>query len=126
MSTPTSHPLDWAVASFADAMAQKPQQVVFDRWKNPDTGEPFTFYVFPVSVDEQDAIARASAAGGLSGHIELLIQRAKTVEGKRIFQAGHRARIRKETCSDDLVDLSTLITRALPPPSMDFESALKR
>ncbi len=126
MSTPTSHPLDWAVASFAEAMAQKPKPVTFDRWKHPETGEPFTFYVFPVSVDEQDAISRATSTGGLSGHIELLLQRAKTEDGKRIFQAGHRARIRKETDADDLVCLSNLITRALPPPAMDYEAALKR
>ncbi len=119
------HPLDWAVAAFADAMAQKPVEVTFDRWKSP-AGEPFRFYVFPVSVEEQEAITRAYGASAIGGNIEVLIQRAKTADGARIFQAGHKARFRKETLGDDLIDLVTIISRALPPPALDVDAALKR
>jgi hypothetical protein len=120
-----NHPLDWAVAAFADAMAQKPVEVTFDRWKSP-AGEPFRFCVFPVSVEEQEQITRAYASSAIGGHIEVLFQRAKLADGKRIFQAGHKARLRKETHADDLLDLVTIISRALPPPALDVDAALKR
>jgi hypothetical protein len=120
-----NHPLDWAVASFAEAMAQKPVEVTFERWKNPATGAPFVFHVYPVSVEEQEAITKAYGAGAIAGAIEVLIQRAKNAAGVKIFQGGHRARLRKETSGDDLLDLVTLISRALPPPALDIDAALK-
>jgi hypothetical protein len=120
-----NHLLDSAVASFAEAMAQTPVDVTFDRWKNPANGDPFVFYVYPVSVEEQEAITKAYQAGAIAGAIEVLIQRAKNSAGVKIFQAGHKARMRKETSGDDLLDLVTLISRALPPPKLDIDAALK-
>jgi len=120
-----NHPLDWGVAAFEAALAQGPKQVTFERWKNPETGEPFVFWVFPVTVNEQDAITRAAASGGLSSHIELILRRVKNRDGSRVFQDGHRARLKLETHADDLIDMAVLVNQALPPPSMDYAAALK-
>lgn len=120
-----SHPLDWGTASFQEAIAQGPVEVTFDLWKGPD-GQPFVFWVWPITVEELDTISKAADRRGVESHIETVMQRCRTKDGARVFQNGHRARLKKETNGDHLVLLSSLINRAVPPPVFDLEAALKR
>lgn len=107
------HPIEWATSSYRDAIAQEPARVEFDAWKSP-AGEAFVCYVFPMSVGELDAIKRAHQLGGVDQLVEVILQRAKDADGKRIFQRGHRARLRKECLGGQVADLAHLINTAVP------------
>lgn len=111
-----SHPIEWATSAFREAMQQRPGRVTLDAWKDP-SGAPFTCYVFPMSVAELDAIQRAREAGGIEPLLETVLQRAKDADGKRIFQRGHKAQLRRETLGNDLADLAHAINTAVPEPA---------
>jgi hypothetical protein len=121
VATPNTHPIEWATSSYAEAMEQEPARVEYDGWKSPD-GASFVCQVFSMSVSEFDAITRAQALGGIEQLVEVILQRAKDQNGKRIFQMGHRARFRHEVLGGELADLAHLINLAVPEPAHDAEA----
>jgi len=108
-----TRPLDWAKASFQEAMEQKPARIEFPAWKD-ESGQPFACFVFPQSVQDLDEITKATRVSQVQGLVMTIVRRARKEDKSRIFSDPERIVIMKECSGDDICDLAHAINTAVP------------
>ena len=77
-----------------------------------------------VSVSRMDRIIRAQEQGGLAYFVTLLIEVARTKEGKSMFKNSHRDTLMNGTATDVVIKLGTELIKSLEVDPATIEQTL--